>query len=189
MCEDKDFMKEKILNFAYYADEYSKIKTEKRKLEFLNARLTLNNLCKKAIYVHYDENGKPFCIDNNAHISISHSKNYIAVAIHPEKATGVDIETISERALRVCNKFLSDDEQKEIGGENPKLNFLLAWSAKEALYKIIGKQAVDFRSQLRVFPFEPHTEGIMKVLHIPADKFYYAGFKIFTDFVVVYCNE
>ncbi len=186
MSENTAFLKQNIENFDAYEAEYNILKTDKRKIEFLNARLAVNKLCMAATKVNYDSTGKPNCQNRDARISISHSKNFMAVAMHPSMQTGVDIEMISERILKVRNKFLTETEQREIGGENEIVNFLLAWSAKEALYKIIGNDAVDFREQLRIFPFGNGISGNLKVLHIPSNKYYYPEFKIFDKFVVVY---
>ncbi len=189
MSDNIKKLEQEIENFPIYSDEYNRIKTPKRKIEFLNARFSLNFLCKRAVYVKYDNAGKPFIEDSSFQISISHSSRWMAVAIHPINLIGIDIEVNSERVLKIKDKFLTAEEQGQIGKENPVLNFLLAWSAKEALYKIIGLDAVDFRKQLRVFPFDKAIEGEMKMQHIPANKIYYPKFLIFTDFVVVYCID
>lgn len=189
MSDNISFLKQEIENFDIYENEFELLKTDKRKIEFLNARLALNRLCERSIKINYDTEGKPFCKDRSIFISISHSKELMAVAIHPTKETGIDIEIISDRILKVRNKFLTENEQNAIGGDNKVLNFLIAWSAKEALYKIIGKNAVDFKEQLRIFPFENANRGTIKVLHTPANKFYYPEFKIFDKFVVVYAND
>lgn len=188
MSEDYAFLKHALFNFDVYENEYNLLKTEKRKIEFLNARMALNQLCQRVVKISYDSEGKPFCEDKSVHISISHSKNLMAVAIHPTQPTGVDIEMISERILKVRKKFLTETEQNEIGRENEVLHFILAWSAKEALYKIIGKNAVDFREHLRIYPFEDNISGTLKVMHIPSNRYYYPEFKIFDTFVVVYAN-
>ncbi len=189
MSENIEKLEKEIENFPIYSDEFNKIKTSKRKIEFLNARFSLNFLCKRAVYVKYDNTGKPFIDDNSFQISISHSSRWMAVAIHPVNSIGIDVELNSERASKIKDKFLTAEEQEQIGKENPALNFLLAWSAKEALYKIIGHDAVDFRKQLRIFPFERTIEGEMKMQHIPANKIFHPKFLLFTDFVVVYCID
>ncbi len=188
MSEDIEYLIKEIKNFNDYLEEFHEIKTNKRKLEFLNVRLGLNKMFEKELIVRYNANGKPFVEAEFSNISISHSGNLIALYSHPTLHSGVDVEKISSKALRVCNKFLTEEEQSEIGCENPELNYLLAWSAKEALYKIIGIDAVDFREQLKIFAFGNEHEGKMKLLHIPSGQLYYPEFKIYNEFVVVFCN-
>jgi len=64
---------------------------------------------------------------------------------------------------------------------------LLAWSGKEALYKIIGREAVDFANQLRIFPFEVKPSGEMKAQHIPSESFYKLFYQLTEQYTLVYC--
>ncbi|MFZ4724954.1 MAG: siderophore biosynthesis protein, partial [Paludibacter sp.] len=59
--------------------------------------------------------------------------------------------------------------------------------AKEALYKIIGIQAVEFSKQLRIFPFEVKEEGEFKALHLPTNTGYNLSYILTDQYALVYC--
>ena len=69
----------------------SNFKTEKRKKDFLVSRLLLNEL-EPNQQISYNSNGAPE-ISNGKHISISHSKNLVAIIISNKKI-GLDILNI-----------------------------------------------------------------------------------------------
>jgi 4'-phosphopantetheinyl transferase EntD len=84
---------------------------------------------------------------------------------------------------------LSEAEQKALS-EGKDLNQLqIAWSAKEALYKIIGKEAVDFSNHLQLFSFEAQKEGKINVVHIPTNKIYNLRYIQTSDYTLVYCLD
>lgn len=169
--------------------ELSKIVSEKRKLEFLGVRLSLKELLGKEVAIIYDKNGKPFLADNSYQISISHSKDWIAVMVHPTCSIGVDIECPNNKIQKLYTRFLSDLEQKDLS-DGKNLNQLqLAWSVKETLYKIIGKEAVDFTNQLRIFPFEAKAIGEVIAIHIPTKKLYKLYYIQNSTYTLVYCVD
>ncbi len=167
--------------------EFSNLKSDKRRLEYLGVRVALKNLLGEEKKITYDSEGKPVFSDKSFQISISHSGRWIAVMAHPQKKVGIDIEIPTQKIAKIYQRFLNETEQKELSdGEN--LNqLLLAWSAKEALYKIIGKDAIDFANHLHIFPFEVQSEGTFEAEHVPTKqkyKLHYIQNEIFT---LVYC--
>lgn len=166
---------------------YSAIASEKRKQEFLAVRHALNGLLGRKAEIHYDESGKPSLADNISRISISHSKSHVAVIAHPSREVGIDIEDATDKFLKLYKRFLGEQEQSDLGNGNDIRKLQIAWSAKEALYKIIGLQAVDFANQLQVLPFEFKTEGIIQVKHIPADRLYEVHYTCTETYTLAYC--
>jgi 4'-phosphopantetheinyl transferase len=170
-----------------YVAELEKRKTEHRKREFLAVRLALKALLGKEVVVIYNEEGKPFLSDKSFHISISHSKNWIAVLIHPSLEVGIDIECPSPKIEKVYTRFLSELEQQELYKEKDARRLHLAWSAKEALYKIIGREAVDFAKQLRIFPFELRLKGELLAQQLSSLQQYKLFYEQDTAYTLVYC--
>ena len=97
-----------------------------------------------------DENGKPFPIAQNLHISISHSHDYVACAVS-KTPIGIDIEKISPINLKVAKRFCNKTELKYIFGKAPSdddlvytercdllQRFYEVWTAKEAFCKKTG---------------------------------------------------
>ena len=167
--------------------ELQKHSSEKRKLEFLGVRIALKALLGKEIIVKYDANGKPFLADNSYHISVSHSVKWIAVMAHPTQLVGIDIEVPTDKIQRIYKRFLSTIEQEELSNGNDISQLHLAWSAKEALYKIIGKEAIDFAKQLRIFPFDVKPAGEISALHIESETHYQLHYIQNQSYTLVYC--
>ncbi len=107
-------------------------------------------------------NGAPFLVGEIGRISITHTGRFLAVATLPDTPE-VDLSVFSERAamgidaeradreqtLRVREKFLSDDELQMIDKEDVKMN-VMAWTAKEALYKAAMQEGLDFKNDIRI---------------------------------------
>lgn len=179
-----------LSNFDAYLIDFEKMGTAKRRLEFLAARIALNSLAERELIVVYDNCGKPYLKDKSFNISISHTKNLVAVMVHPTRKAGIDIESVSDRVMKVRNKYLSEEEQKHLYSENADTQKMqIAWSAKEAIYKIIGPEAVDFKNQLRILPFESKSEGTLLVEHLPTNNVFELSYKVTQQFNLAYCNE
>ncbi|MBO5974926.1 MAG: 4'-phosphopantetheinyl transferase superfamily protein, partial [Paludibacteraceae bacterium] len=125
-------------------------------LEVLAERLLLKELCGESNFQHM-ESGKPFLDSGDMRISFSHTKNFVALIVSKECEVGIDIEYPSDRVCRVKDRFLSSVEQSTFDDDAKKI--LLAWCAKEALYKVLNTPMLDFARQLQIQEFEVKTEG------------------------------
>jgi len=162
---------------------------EKRKKEFLATRLLLDYLMGGICRVEYQDSGRPFLVSHSGEISISHTDGYAAVIYHPSRAVGIDIEYLSERVLRIRNRFLSSGEIEHLSATCETEHLLLHWSAKESVYKALGLLDVDFRSQLIVSPFVCLDEGEFRVEECRSDKNgIYDVFYKQNDFFVLTCT-
>lgn len=160
-----------------------------RRKEWLAARALLFFLSEEKHEIAYLSSGKPYLKDSFWHISISHTENYVAVALHPRLEIGIDIERYATKVLRVKERFMREDEKAE-GKEIEAL--LLHWSAKETLYKLIGQEEVDMKEHLRILPFFVRPEGAMQAYEYktPEKKNYTVFYRIEQDFVMTWCvNE
>ena len=168
-------------------NEFDQIVSEKRKLEYLGIRVALSELLGEEIRICYTDERKPFFVNKKYGISVSHSGKWIAVMIHPQRPVGIDIEIPTTKIQRVYTRFLSEIEQAELSNGQDFAQLQIAWSAKEALYKIIGNAAVDFASQLRIFSFEAKDEGEILAEHIPTKRTYQLHYIQHSDYTLVYC--
>ena len=100
----------------------------------------------------YDFNKAPKLSSNKA-VSISHCEQYIGLIISQNKAA-IDIEKISDKALRVSSKFLSPKEMK---WANSNQRATLLWCAKECLYKIHQMGKLTFASDLKIQSVNKNT--------------------------------
>jgi len=123
-----------------------KINNSNRKQEFLQVR-ALRNKSIGEIEIDYTESGKPFLVNSKEYISISHSQNFIGIL----KATfdvGLDIEEINERITKIKNRFLNEKELKLF--DSSIENLTIAWTLKEALFKLNTRNGIDFRKELLI---------------------------------------
>jgi 4'-phosphopantetheinyl transferase len=135
-------------------EKYQQISNLKRKREFQNVRLLRNlQIGKKAI--SYDAIGKPNVKDKKIFISISHSKNYVAFA-HDTSPIGIDIEELSPRILKVWSRYLHPEEFA-IFDTTSIFELTIAWTIKEALFKLNTKTGIDFKNDLRIKSKEGNT--------------------------------
>jgi 4'-phosphopantetheinyl transferase len=135
-----------------------KFKNPSRKSEWIASRLISYFLLGRAIEIEYNNDGKPAIVDHHWTISISHTKGMVVVILAKNLA-GIDIEYISERVIKIEDRFLSKAEKEKLPEENRLLAVLLNWSAKETIYKIIGEKGVDFKKDIFIRPFIPEQEG------------------------------
>jgi phosphopantetheinyl transferase len=186
MEEDMEALTCQLDNFEAYREEFSQIKNEKRKREFLSARTLLNQATGCQVKVIYDANGKPYLEDNSFHISITHSKNYAAVIIHPEFPVGIDLEIRTEKVKTVSKRFLNESEQILFSKEINTAKVEIAWSAKETLYKIIGNEVRDFAATLEILPFTLNDSGTLHVLHETGSRIYELQYQQNAHYTLVY---
>lgn len=105
------------------------------------ARIVREELGENVRVLHQAD-GSPVLAGSPLNISISHSRHYVALALHPTKRIGVDIEEPRmEQLRRVISKFLSPDELP-MWGER----LLEAWTAKEAAFKAAGIPGIGLGS-------------------------------------------
>jgi len=136
------------------AEDISAIKGfhSRKREEFLATRQLMSELCKKH-NIHYlgirkDEFGKPFLIDSDVHISVSHAYPFITCLLNFKESCGIDIERPREQLWRIRHKFLNETELDRCGHDLDKLS--LHWCAKETLYKIYGRKKLIFIDNLFV---------------------------------------
>ena len=173
-----------------YATEYQNLQSENRKKEFLGLRLALKYCCngeEKSIL--HTPTGKPILEDGSYKISFSHCKDWIASMIHPSAEVGVDIELPTDKLRIVAKRFLGKKEQIDFNASNSLDYLRIAWSAKEALYKIIGKEAYNFSEKLRVLPFPICPKGELQVLYTDTAKIFIIHYILTEPFTLAYCID
>ena len=141
-------------DFAVFTGISAKRELEKKATSYL-----LEKMFNKPCELFYSEEGKPFLQSENCHISISHSHDKLVILCNSISPTGIDIELIRDKVLKIKDKFLSAEELKSAGNNIEKL--IVYWAAKEALYKLYGLKEVEFARNLYIHPFELHYEGIL----------------------------
>lgn len=121
--------------------------------------LFVSSIVGDAVAIHHNAYGAPMLKAKNQqsacdlipNISISHSKNYLAVLLSNEGHPGVDIEQYQNRILHVAKRVFSCHEENlveqiiaqkkviEQHQESFRISlYTLLWSAKEAVYKALS---------------------------------------------------
>ena len=163
-----------------------------RRLEWLAGRWAMHVLSgrEKRGACLKDEFGKPY-LENSAYdISISHSRDYVAVMAGP-KSVGVDIQKMVTKITRLAPKFLRDVEMENLSDKAFE-EMHVYWGAKECLYKAYGRRQLDFRQHIAVEPFEFSAAGgelIGRVKKEDFDQRYDLKYRLVKDFVLVYGME
>jgi 4'-phosphopantetheinyl transferase len=149
---------------AHELDFIASLNNGKRLLHWLSTRLLLRTMLQTNDYIDsaMDDQGKPYLVNGDYHISFSHSFDYASVMISKDKQVGVDIELIKEKVYRIRKKFLTEKELNAMPDQNDTLALYICWCAKEAIYKWYGKKGLEFRKHIQIFPFEAHEQGLVK---------------------------
>jgi len=120
-----------------------------KRLEWLSVRaLCLELLGKKSLPladISKDAFGKPYLVNQVAHLSFSHAGHWAVVALDRASPIGIDIERASPAIDRVAPRLFSQSELQQAPTLDRKTIF---WCAKEAIYKLHGERGLDFKRQI-----------------------------------------
>jgi 4'-phosphopantetheinyl transferase len=144
-----------ILDLKAFSLQHQEVSN--REIETLGKNFLLAHLTSDTTQLIYDDKGKPHLANDSRHLSISHSHDRLVIIINEKEETGIDIELLRDKVLKIKHKFLSISELSDANDDVEKL--LIYWAAKETLYKIYGLKEVDFIKHLAVDPFMKQTHG------------------------------
>ena len=91
--------------------------------------------------IKYTESGKPY-LESGPCFNLSHSGEYVVLAIHPSREVGIDIERINKNKIDGIQFVLNDDE-KSIS--DIEMLFKI-WSNKESLIKCTSTGLKDIKN-------------------------------------------
>ncbi len=138
----------------------------------------------------YDDFGKPYLKGIDKNISVSHSELWCAAMVS-DKPCGVDIQIYTDTVLRISNRFLSEEESREIQKAKNKIHSLhLYWGAKECMYKAYGKRKLEFRSHIFVHSINTGQHTAMGEIRYEDLHLYYdIHFRILPEAAWVFCLQ
>ena len=131
-----------------------KPKAGKRLAEVLVEHLLLNIIFGRPVLLEHSTEGRPCVCSRQEHLSVTHTSGLVCIAVNREHPVGIDVERQGERVLRVRTRFLNEAEQRFVAADDVKAN-LMAWTAKEALYKVVEDDHATMHDDLRLDPFKP----------------------------------
>ncbi|MBO6223394.1 MAG: 4-phosphopantetheinyl transferase family protein [Bacteroidales bacterium] len=153
-------------------EEISLYKSEQARRERLSVLALVQTLFEEPVHIGHHENGAPYVENDSTRISITHTNRFSAVIIHPSEEVGIDIESIKRDFTAVEKRALSDDEREDLVDkdendpeqmEERNTQLAIYWCAKEALYKRMGRNNVDFSEDMEVDRFSVRDEGEIDV--------------------------
>ncbi len=191
ITESTDELLERLDLDPFVMEQVYQFGSGKRRREFLAVRVMLNEICGSPQTIKYLPSGMPYLADHSQQISITHTGEYAAVILHPCNPVGIDIERVSDKVVRVRHKFLSESELSFVDSRSEKTHLALIWSAKEALYKVMGRESVDFVNDLVIYPFQPYLEGTMTAQEncTEARARYTLDYRVYPEFVIVWVKK
>lgn len=147
--EDLNNLRESCENLGYQITDILAMKNERNKKEKLVVSLLLSIHYGGHVTLCHKENGAPFIKEYDDNVSISHSNTIVMLAVSHKEEVGVDVEKAGTKVLRVREKFLSPKESMAINNDDIIEN-ARAWTIKEALFKVIPENEIDFKEHLHL---------------------------------------
>lgn len=153
-------------------EEISLYKSEQARRERLSVLALVQTLFEEPVHIGHHENGAPYIENDSTRISITHTNRFSAVIIHPSEEVGIDIESIKRDFTAVEKRALSEEERDDLLDkdeddpekmEERNTQLAIYWCAKEALYKRMGRNNVDFSEDMEVDRFSVREEGEIDV--------------------------
>lgn len=173
------------------AEAVGRFKAVSRRAEWLAVRCLMHEVgCREVIKYH--PSGRPYLESGSFQISISHTRGYAAIALHRILPVGIDIEQRAEKVCRVKDKFLSNEEKSFLPSEKKNVEALLViWTAKEAIFKLVDREGIDFAEHFHVSPFGLAEEGCLQAYETFTDEqlHFECDYRIYPDFVLTLAQK
>ncbi len=148
---------------------YNNFQTRQRRQHWLSYRVLIKHILKDNIKgIVYDENGKPFLMESNKHISVTHSGKFSAL-IYSDRPVGIDIEIIKPKIIPIADKFMNESEFLNVDKNYLMEQLYIYWGAKEALYKLYGKKNIIFKENIIIEGFSYKIKDKIKGRIITTD--------------------
>ncbi len=149
-----------------------------RRKEILSEKILIEKIFPgKHVKLLHNDDGMPM-LSNGLNVSISHTRNYIAMMVSEHHRVALDIEHISDRVKKVGRMYLREDEP--FTGLN---EMLVAWCAKETMYKLFSSQNLSF-SEIRLLPFIVGDEGVVETENLRISQTIKLKYKITSEYII-----
>jgi len=186
---------EKLISYTQLNEkEIQKLKdfkSEERKLQWVCTRKLLQTILNQPAEIQYLESKKPFLKGQDYNISITHSKNFVALSLNNKSETGIDLEMPKSRIHNIKKRFLNEFEKSNFNCEDIE-ELTKIWAAKEALYKIFGDRNVFFKEHIQIHPPKNDTNKSIftgDIIHKGNKHSYYLGFEKVDKHILVYIYD
>lgn len=160
----------------YRREKFDRLIDERSKLQSLTAGLMLNEYISDK-EIKLNEYGKPY-VEGGPFFSLSHSGDYVALAVSDKYEVGCDIERIRDCDFaKLARLVFIDNELGELkAAEDERDSFFELWTKKEAFIKCIGEGFHYSPKSLDLSGKKPYTEFNDKKLFFK--EYMLPGYKI-----------
>lgn len=192
IAEPEVFFLEQLL-LSKREEEYIAEMKGHRRLEWLAGRWLLHKMSgrmERGACIK-DEFGKPHLEGSLYEISISHSRELVAVMAAP-RSVGVDIQKLVGKIERLAHKYMRPEELASLEEASRLEHLHVYWGAKECLYKAYGRRQLDFRAHIHIDPFAYDLQNgrcTGKVQKDAYECFFELYYEMIEDFMLVYALE
>ena len=152
-------------------EEISLFRNENHRRQKLAVRALLNEVFEEKMYLNHHDNGKPYLENCVTNISITHTDKYVAIIISDDDELGIDIESLDRNFAVVEQKALSEDEIDDLDDEKKNEQLAIYWCAKEAIFKRMSQNRVNYAEQIEVEKFNLKKEGELEATFIHKDEY------------------
>lgn len=166
----------------------------RREIQLLSADSLAQESLGQKCKIRRNSSGVPRIDPPLGKVSISHTRNHLALITNPHNMVAIDIEKIDRKVGKVKGKFTTDSEIESVGLGFPKNPEIFIWCAKECLFKILPFEGIHFKEQLSFKRFLNYgaTKEIESEWSVAHPKFY-GKIKIysrtFDDLLISYIDE
>ena len=140
-------------------------KSQTRQKEWLCTRLLLKFIEGDNATIEYSSNGAPILLHSDKHISISHSGDFVAIALSTQQV-GLDVQVINDKPLRLKSRFLSHREMTLLKSDEDVEGAVKLWCAKEAVYKYVSKPGTELIRDIVLEMVDDELMELLRHLHI-----------------------
>lgn len=157
-------------------DSYSR---DARRLEVLSVHALVYIMTgDESLVVGHNEDGHPLL--EGWHVSISHTRGYVAVLLSRQDEVAVDVEYVSNRVAKIADRFIRDDEQDETITRQ-----LVCWCTKEAVYKYFSSQHLALLD-IRLRNYELLSEGCIVAENMQTGDTVAVNYNVTDSYVMTY---
>ncbi|MBR1803964.1 MAG: 4'-phosphopantetheinyl transferase superfamily protein [Muribaculaceae bacterium] len=151
MCQRRDIDTSMIAHVA----------ARNRRIEMLVEHLLLHVILGRALPLQHTEHGQPYVTGTKkVFLSVSHTFGLVCVGVNRHHPIGIDVERKGTRALRVRDHFLDEREREFVRADDAEAA-LIAWTAKEALYKVVDDPQATMLGDLHLDAFKTGAVGTL----------------------------
>lgn len=134
---------------------FDSFSNEQRCKEWLATRLLTQLMLEEDVSIIYEPTGKPYILNSDWEISITHKNEFVGVVLGKNKRVAVDIEQLATRLDKVYDYFMRPEELDSLDKFHRNFQLHLFWCAKECLVKIANRKNLRVLQDMYVHPIHP----------------------------------